>query len=91
MVARETFNLLPSHGEPKVTRYGAAEFLPRGLFGFKNDSPSFRSRAFVNENVCCGSSTLHAKISMFLIFICYVADFCPPQDKRLAPRLACRD
>jgi len=91
MVARETFNLLPGHGEPKVTRYGAAEFLPRGLFGFKNDYPSFRSRAFKNDNVCGGSRTLHAKISMFFIFNCYVADFCPPQDRRLAPRLGCRD
>ena len=69
MVARETFNLLPGHGEPKVTRHGAAEFLPRGLFGFKNDSPSFCSRTFKNDNACSGSCTLHAKISMFSIFI----------------------
>ena len=91
MVARETFNLLPGHGEPKVTRYGAAEFLPTGLFGFKNDSPRFSSRAFKIDNVCVGSRTLHAKISIFFIFDCYVADCCPPQDRRLAPKLGCRD
>ena len=91
MVARETFNLLPGHGEPKITRYGPAELLPIGLFGFKNDSPSFRSTAFKNDNVCGGSRTLHAKIIMFFIFNCYVADFFPPRDRRFAPRLGCRD
>jgi len=88
MVARETFNLLPGHGEPKVTSYGAAEFLPKGLFGCKNDSPSFCSRAFKNDNVCGGSRTLHAKISMFFIFVCYVAVFCPLRDRA---KLGCRD
>jgi len=88
MVARETFNLLPGHGEPKITRYGAAELLPIGLFGFKNDSPRFCSRAFKIDNVCGGSRTLHAKTSIFFIFDCSVADFCPPQDKA---KLGCRD
>jgi len=72
----------------------AAEFPPRRLFGFKNgSSSSFRSTAFkmMMMSVRGGLCTPHAKKSMFFVFKCNVAVFCPPRDRQFSPWLCLRD
>jgi len=54
-VAEEPFDLLPGSGDFKARGYGTAEFPPRGLFSFQDNSPSFRSTAFKNNDVCDGT------------------------------------